>query len=146
MSYLEQSTRYVPYTQRPDGRWKYVVPGEIEDPEDRAQYTATLDRTFETYARWIEPIKAHYQKQHPREPGDTEGMYRSVIRAKALDTLSFRRSCSASTAKTEASPGAAIWKRGIVAAALSPPETTTVCVGGAILTATIRTPTGRNRK
>ena len=87
MSYLEQSTRYVPYTQRPDGRWKYVVPGEIEDPEDRAQYTATLDRTFETYARWIEPIKAHYQKQHPREPGDTEGMYRSVIRAKALDTL-----------------------------------------------------------
>ena len=87
MSYLEQSTRYVPYTQRPDGRWKYVVPGEIEDPEDRELYIETLDRAFETYARWIEPIKAHYQKEHPREPGDTEGMYRSVIRAKALDTL-----------------------------------------------------------
>src|SRR5580704_15160606 len=31
MAYLEQSTRYVPYTARPDGRWKYHVPAEIED-------------------------------------------------------------------------------------------------------------------
>ena len=29
MSYLEQSTRYVPYTDRPNGRWKYVVPTEL---------------------------------------------------------------------------------------------------------------------
>src|ERR1041384_6155589 len=29
MSYLEQSTRYVPYTDRPDGRWKYHVPAEL---------------------------------------------------------------------------------------------------------------------
>ena len=28
MAYLEQSTRYVPYTDRPDGRWKYHVPAE----------------------------------------------------------------------------------------------------------------------
>ena len=27
MAYLEQSTRYVPYTDRPNGRWKYHVPG-----------------------------------------------------------------------------------------------------------------------
>ncbi|MYI75922.1 MAG: thymidylate synthase, partial [Acidobacteria bacterium] len=65
MSYLEQSTRYVPYTQRPGGQWKYVVPGEIEDPDDRALYVATLDRAFETYARWIEPLQAHYRIQFP---------------------------------------------------------------------------------
>ena len=35
MSYLEQSTRYVPYTDRPGGRWKYVVPAELEDDSDR---------------------------------------------------------------------------------------------------------------
>ena len=87
MSYLEQSTRYVPYTQRPDGKWKYVVPGEIEDPEDRALYAATLDRAFETYARWIEPLQAHYRDQFPRAPGDSEGAHRAAIRAKALDTL-----------------------------------------------------------
>ena len=87
MSYLEQSTRYVPYTQRPGGQWKYVVPGEIEDPEDRTLYVATLDRAFETYARWIEPLQAHYRIQFPRAPGDSEGVHRAAIRAKALDTL-----------------------------------------------------------
>ena len=30
MAYLEQSTRYVPYTDRPGGRWKYYVPAELE--------------------------------------------------------------------------------------------------------------------
>jgi len=30
MAYLEQSTRYVPYTDKPDGRWKYHVPRELE--------------------------------------------------------------------------------------------------------------------
>ena len=29
MSYLEQSTRYVPYTDRLDGRWRYHVPEEV---------------------------------------------------------------------------------------------------------------------
>ena len=87
MSYLEQSTRYVPYTDRPGGRWKYVVPGEIDDPQDRAQYVATLDRAFETYARWIEPLQAHYRRQFPRAAGDSAGAHRAAIRAKALDAL-----------------------------------------------------------
>src|SRR6188472_1275181 len=30
MAYLEQSTRYVPYTDRPHGRWKYHVPAELD--------------------------------------------------------------------------------------------------------------------
>src|SRR5437899_1443411 len=30
MAYLEQSTRYVPYTARPHGRWKYHVPAELD--------------------------------------------------------------------------------------------------------------------
>src|SRR5207253_9555724 len=28
--YLEQSTRYVPYDDRPGGRWRYHVPSEVE--------------------------------------------------------------------------------------------------------------------
>ena len=34
MSYLEQSTRYIPFTERPGGRWKYVTPAEIDDLTD----------------------------------------------------------------------------------------------------------------
>ena len=87
MSYLEQSTRYVPYTQRPGGRWKYVVPGELQDDAERAEYAAALDRAFETYARWIEPMQQLFRERHPQAEGDSDGVYRAVIRAKALDTL-----------------------------------------------------------
>src|SRR3954470_2645471 len=30
MAYLEQSTRYVPYTDKLHGRWRYHVPAEVE--------------------------------------------------------------------------------------------------------------------
>ena len=87
MSYLEQSTRYVPYTDRPGGRWKYVVPGEIKDASDRRAFEETLDRAFETYAHWLDPLQQHYRDRYPRSARDSEALYRSVIRSKVLDTL-----------------------------------------------------------
>jgi thymidylate synthase ThyX len=87
MAYLEQSTRYVPYTDRPAGRWKYHIPAEIEDGPLRARYQATLDRAFEVYARWIEPTQAHFRSRYPKEASDSDGVYRAAIRAKTLDTL-----------------------------------------------------------
>ena len=87
MSYLEQSTRYVPYTDRPGGRWKYVVPAELEDDDERRAFETTLDRAFETYARWIEPLQEHFRARHPKAATDSDAVYRAVIRAKALDTL-----------------------------------------------------------
>src|SRR5213083_1140663 len=40
MAYLEQSTRYVPYTDRPDGRWKYHVPAELDGSPLRDEFIA----------------------------------------------------------------------------------------------------------
>src|SRR5438034_10537895 len=48
MAYLEQSTRYVPYTERPRGRWKYHVPAEIDGSELGGAFVPTLDHAFET--------------------------------------------------------------------------------------------------
>ena len=87
MAYLEQSTRYVPYTDRPGGRWKYYVPTELEGTPLQARYQDTLDRTFETYARWFEPMQEHFRARFPKERSDTDAVYRAAIRAKALDTL-----------------------------------------------------------
>jgi thymidylate synthase ThyX len=87
MAYLEQSTRYVPYTDRPGGRWKYHVPAEIDRSPLRDRFTQTLDRAFETYAKWIPAMEAHFRAKYPKSPDDSEGVYKSVIRAKALDTL-----------------------------------------------------------
>ena len=87
MAYLEQSTRYVPYTDRPGGHWKYHVPKELAGTPLLARYRSTLDRTFEIYARWIEPMQEHFRERFPKEPSDSDGVYRAAIRAKALDTL-----------------------------------------------------------
>src|SRR3954449_2744119 len=87
MAYLEQSTRYVPYTDRPGGRWKYHVPAELDRSPLRDRFTQTLDRAFETYAKWIPAMEAHFRAKYPKSADDSEGVYRSVIRAKALDTL-----------------------------------------------------------
>src|SRR5690606_10403453 len=42
MAYLEQSTRYVPYTDKLHGRWRYHVPQEVTGAL-RDRYTATMD-------------------------------------------------------------------------------------------------------
>jgi thymidylate synthase ThyX len=87
MAYLEQSTRYVPYTDRPNNRWKYHVPAELDRSRHRDLFIRTLDAAFATYARWIPAMEAHFRARYPKAPEDSDGVYKSVIRAKALDTL-----------------------------------------------------------
>ncbi len=87
MAYLEQSTRYVPYTDKPHGLWKYHVPADVARSPLADDFRSTLDFAFETYAKWIPALEAHFRAKHPKSPEDSDGVYRSVIRAKALDTL-----------------------------------------------------------
>jgi len=86
MAYLEQSTRYIPYDDRPGGRYRYHVPAELEGPL-RERFVATLDRGFDTYRAWLPRLREFYERKHPRDPKESEGVYRMTIRAKALDTL-----------------------------------------------------------
>jgi thymidylate synthase ThyX len=86
MAYLEQSTRYVPYTDKLHGRWRYHVPAEVEG-ELRTRYVGVMDRAFETYASMIDAMQRHFAERYPRAPHDSEAVHRAAIRAKALDTL-----------------------------------------------------------
>ena len=87
MAYLEQSTRYVPYTNRPDGQRRYLIPRELEGHALRDQYLSTMDTAFETYDRWLEPAQEHFRRRYPKAVGDSDVVHRAAIRAKALDTL-----------------------------------------------------------
>jgi thymidylate synthase ThyX len=87
MAYLEQSTRYVPYTDKLHGRWRYHIPHELGSGALSDRYVATLDAMFETYAKWIPSMQAYFERRYPRNPSDSDGVHRSAIRAKALDTL-----------------------------------------------------------
>ena len=87
MAYLEQSTRYIPYTERREDAWRYLVPAELDGHALRQQFVDVLNDAFETYARWIDPMRAWFQRRYPKSPADSDAVYRSAIRAKALDTL-----------------------------------------------------------
>jgi thymidylate synthase ThyX len=86
MAYLEQSTRYVPYTDKLHGRWRYHLPSEV-DGALRSRYVKTMDEVFETYASLIDPMQRYFAARYPRAPQDSEGVHRAAVRAKALDTL-----------------------------------------------------------
>ena len=70
-AYLEQSTRYVPYDDRPGGRWRYITPPEIADAEraraDVRRPSSTV--AFETYARWLGPMQDFFRGAVPAGPG-----------------------------------------------------------------------------
>jgi thymidylate synthase ThyX len=86
MAYLEQSTRYVPYDDRPGGRYRYHVPAELSPPL-RERYVATLDRAFDAYRAWLPRMREFYSTRFVRPPGESEQVWATTIRAKALDTL-----------------------------------------------------------
>jgi thymidylate synthase ThyX len=86
MAYLEQSTRYVAYTDRLHGRWRYHVPAEL-DGTLRERYVRYMDDVFDTYARSIARVQEHFAAKYPKAPGDSDAVHRSATRAKALDTL-----------------------------------------------------------
>ena len=86
MAYLEQSTRYVAYTDKLHGRWRYHVPADV-DGGLRDRYVAVMDAAFDTYASLIDGMQKHFAARYPRAPRDSEGVHRAAIRAKALDTL-----------------------------------------------------------
>ncbi|HVG80469.1 MAG TPA: FAD-dependent thymidylate synthase [Patescibacteria group bacterium] len=86
MAYLEQSTRYIPYDDRPAGHYRYHVPAELTGGL-RERYVATLDHAFDVYREWLPRMRAFFEARHPRDHGESESVYRMTIRAKALDTL-----------------------------------------------------------
>jgi thymidylate synthase ThyX len=86
-AYLEQSTRYMRYDDRPGGRWRLTVPPEIEGSPAEEAYLSFADRTFETYGRMFQPLYDLFAERFPKSDEDTDFLYRSTITAKTCDTL-----------------------------------------------------------
>jgi len=86
-AYLEQSTRYMRYDDKPGGRWRAAIPPEIVGTDLESRFEAFLDRSFDTYGRLFEPMQAFYRNLFPKDPSDSDPVYRSTITAKTCDTL-----------------------------------------------------------
>jgi thymidylate synthase ThyX len=88
MAYLEQSTRYITYSNRlTTGHYRYYRdPGVLESPFG-ARYVGEMDRMFDTYGELLDEAQIWLKGRHPRQAGDSEFVHRQAIRAKALDAL-----------------------------------------------------------
>jgi thymidylate synthase ThyX len=86
-AYLEQSTRYMRYDDRPGGRWRVTVPPEIADSPAGEAYEAFADRAFQTYGRLFGPLYDRFAERFPKAEEDSDFLYRSTITAKTCDAL-----------------------------------------------------------
>ncbi len=87
MSYLEQSTRYIPYDERLAGRYRYHRDPDILASNLGARYVAEMDTIFEIYSELVAAMTEHYRALHPKGEGDSDFVHRQAVRAKAFDAV-----------------------------------------------------------
>ncbi|MBI4210910.1 MAG: FAD-dependent thymidylate synthase [Candidatus Diapherotrites archaeon] len=86
ISPLEKSTRYVYFDKKAEGHYLYHLERNIMASRHADLYTQTCDSLFESYAKWIEPMKKYLVEKFPKGE-ETERAYNSSIKAKACDIL-----------------------------------------------------------
>lgn len=78
--FIEQSSRYVYYTERDPvtGRWWYLREARIMASASGGAYVIAMDRAFDLYSRLVTGLTAHYEKVKPLDeteyavrPGDS---------------------------------------------------------------------------
>ena len=69
---IEESTRYVLYDAKKNGRWRYVCPENIKESGLGNAFTANMDFLFETYARMVEPMQELFRKRLTQDAFEIE--------------------------------------------------------------------------
>jgi thymidylate synthase ThyX len=88
MAYMEKSTRYVAYDSRlSNGRYRYYRDPEILESSLGARYVGDMDRMFDCYGRLVPRMQSWFTATYPKDPRDSDFVYRQSIRAKAFDAL-----------------------------------------------------------
>ena len=87
MAYLEQSTRYIQYDTRLGGRYRYLRPPEVLESPLGARYIGELDALFASYADSLIRMLEWARERYPKEPGDSDFVYKQTIKAKACDAV-----------------------------------------------------------
>jgi thymidylate synthase ThyX len=86
-AYLEQSTRYMRYDDKPGGRYRYYRDPDIAASPHGSAYEQELDAVFATYTALFEPVSAWARERFPQDATASDQAYRNAIKAKACDVL-----------------------------------------------------------
>jgi thymidylate synthase ThyX len=86
-AYLEQSTRYIAYDDRVEGRYRYHRDADVMAGPHAAAYEQTLDAVFDTYAALVPRALAYVRERWPQDETTSAFVYGNATKAKALDLL-----------------------------------------------------------
>ena len=84
---IEESTRYVLYDVKKDGRWRYNCPDNIRESELCEKFTSNMDFLFETYAQMVEPMQNLFRKRLTKEAFEIEVEHDGHIQKVGLSKL-----------------------------------------------------------
>ncbi|MGQ0618152.1 MAG: FAD-dependent thymidylate synthase [Acidimicrobiia bacterium] len=87
MSYLEQSTRYLAYDNRLGGRYRYHRDPQLLGSPLGTRYVGDVDRLFDSYGGLVPVLSEFFRERFPKDPADTDFVYRQAIKAKAFDAV-----------------------------------------------------------
>ncbi len=87
MSYLEQSTRYLSYDNRLDGRYRYFRDPELLASSMGTRYVGDMDRIFDSYAELTGPMLEFFKANNPKPDGVGDFAHRQTVKAKSLDSI-----------------------------------------------------------
>ncbi|HZJ26800.1 MAG TPA: FAD-dependent thymidylate synthase [Acidimicrobiia bacterium] len=87
MSYMEQSTRYIPYDTRLGGRYRYFRDPDVVGSSIGARYVADMDGLFDTYVSLQPQMVEWARRRYPKHPDDSDFVYKQSIKAKACDAV-----------------------------------------------------------
>jgi thymidylate synthase ThyX len=86
-AYLEQSTRYIPYDDKPGGRYRYYRDPDVMASRHAPTYERELDAVFDIYTALLPRVRAWAEERFPRDETTPSGAYRATITAKTCDLL-----------------------------------------------------------
>ena len=84
---LEKSTRYVSFSEKVDGDYRFYKEPRIMASGHKERYLATCRGLFQTYSDLFDPLCAFIHKEAPRPDGVSEAAHNRSVRARAFDAL-----------------------------------------------------------
>ncbi len=87
MAYLEQSTRYIPYDSRLGGRYRYFRDPDVCESRFGTRYVGDMDALFDVYRDLLPAMTDWARARYPKDPGDSDFVYKQTIKAKACDSV-----------------------------------------------------------
>jgi thymidylate synthase ThyX len=83
-AYLEQSTRYIYFDQKVEGKYRYHTPQHLPE-ELQDTYEGTMDNLFDSYSHIVRAMYDHYAAESDTPESERDNAWRMAIRGKACD-------------------------------------------------------------